>query len=78
MAVWADRVPVQEISERARKVSFGRTVLTVLAGLLFGLGWVVARMFRVAWTAAVWCAVAVQVGWRDGLARPATGEEPSP
>jgi hypothetical protein len=78
VAVWADRVPVEEISERARQASFGRTVLTVLAGLLFGLGWTVARLFRVAWTAVVWCAVAVQVGWRDGLARPAADKEPTP
>jgi len=78
VAVWTDRVPVDEISERARKVSFARTALTVLAGLLFGLGWVVARAFRVAWTAVVWCAVAVQVGWREGIARSATSEEPTP
>ncbi|WP_406168895.1 hypothetical protein [Streptomyces sp. NBC_00996] len=66
MAVWADRVPVEEISERARQVKFWRTCLTVLAGLLFGLGWLAAKAFAVLWLAVVWSATAVKVGWQEG------------
>lgn len=54
-------VPVDEITERARKVSFGRALLTFFASLLYAAGWLVAK----AWLALVWCAIAVQVGWRD-------------
>lgn len=60
-------VPVDEITERARKVSFGRALLTFLASLLYAVGWVVAKV----WFGIVWCAIAVQVGWRE--ARSATG-----
>ena len=36
------RVPVDEITAQAREVKPGRTVLTVVAAVLFGLGWVPA------------------------------------
>lgn len=66
MAVWVDRVPVERISTEAREVRFWRTVLTVLAGLLFGLGWLAAKAFGLLWLAAVWSATAVKVGWQEG------------
>lgn len=62
-------MPVEEISERAREVRFGRTVLTVFAAVFFAVGWVVSK----AWLGLVWCAIAVQVGWRD--ARRAAGDD---
>jgi hypothetical protein len=56
------RVPVERISEQAREIRVGRLLLTLAAGLLFALGWLVGAVFR----ALVWCAVAVKVGWQDG------------
>lgn len=64
----AGSVPLERISAEAREVRFTRTVLTLLAGLLFGLGWVVARACRVVWAALAWAVTAVRVGWREGLA----------
>lgn len=66
MTAVLDRVPVESITEQARQVRFWRTVLTVIAGLLFGAGWLTAKGFGVAWLAAAWCAVAVREGWREG------------
>lgn len=60
-----DRVPVDRITDQARQVHPVRTLLTVLAGLLYGLGWVVAKTFMALWFAGAWCAVAVKVGWVD-------------
>jgi hypothetical protein len=57
-----ERVPLDAITEQARQVRFWRTVLTVIAGVLFGAGWLVAKM----WLAAAWSAVAVREGWREG------------
>jgi hypothetical protein len=57
---------LQTINDRARQVHFWRTVATVLAGLLFAVGWVVAKGFGVAWLAATWTATAVLVGWQEG------------
>lgn len=61
-----DTVPIERISAQAREVRFWRTVLAALAGLLFGLGWLVAKVFGVLWLAAAWSAVAVREGWREG------------
>jgi hypothetical protein len=58
-----DRVPVERISERAQQARPGRTVLTVIAGALFGVGWLVAKAFGVLWLAFTWSWAAVGVGW---------------
>jgi len=60
----AERVPLDAITEQARQVRPGRTLLTVIAAVLFGAGWVTARVFAVAWLSAMWCGVAVREGWR--------------
>lgn len=57
------RVPVDRITVEARRVEFRRVVLTVLAGLLFGMGWAAYRVVAAAWLVLAWCAVAVKVGW---------------
>jgi uncharacterized membrane protein YedE/YeeE len=59
-----DRVPVDRISQRARAARPGRTVLAVIAGLLFGVGWLAYKACTVAWLAAVWCGSAVIEGWQ--------------
>lgn len=66
MAVtWVQRVPVDQINEQAKEVRFWRTVLTVIAGLLFALGWLAAKGFAVTWLAVSWSVVAVRVGWSE-------------
>ena len=70
------RVPVEQINRQAREVHFWRTVATVLAGLLFGVGWLVAKFFRVLWLAVVWVAVAVQLGWKAGRGQAAPATRP--
>lgn len=59
-------IPVDEINARAREIRLGRTLLTMLAAVLYGLGWVTAKTVRVIWMAIAWSAVAVKVGWREG------------
>lgn len=77
-----DRVPVDRITTEAREVDFVRTLLAVLGGLLYGLGWIAAktcllavrvfgRVFAALWVAAAWAAVAVKIGWVDARGRPA-------
>lgn len=60
-----ERVPVDRITRQAKDVHFWRLVATLLAGLLWVLGWAAARTCAVAWRAIAWAAVAVQVGWSD-------------
>jgi hypothetical protein len=60
-----ERVPVDRITERARQVEFTRTVLTVLAGLLYSVGWLTAKALGGIWLAVAWSATAVRVGWSE-------------
>lgn len=61
MATVLDRVPVDEITIQAREVRFGRTVLTLLAAVFYGVGWVLGK----AWLGVAWAGVAVRTGWRE-------------
>ena len=66
MAVsWVERVPVERITDEARKVAFWRSVLRLLAAVLFGIGWLVAKAFAVLWLAGVWSVTAVRLGWQE-------------
>ncbi|MFI0897073.1 hypothetical protein [Streptomyces sp. NPDC020983] len=58
-------IPLDRITARARQVRFWRTVLTALAGLLFGAGWVAAKACALVWLAVAWMATAAQMGWRE-------------
>lgn len=61
-----DDATLAQISTRARQISFGRTLLTLIAGLLFGLGWVTARVLGLLWLGLAWSAVAIKLGWTEG------------
>lgn len=58
-----DRVPYDRITEQARQVELTRTILTILAGLLYALGWVTAKTLTGIWLAVAWSATAVRLGW---------------
>lgn len=67
-----DEALTERITVQAREIRFWRTVAMVLAGVLWGVGFLVAKAFGLAWFAAAWSATAVRVGWQEGRkARPA-------
>ena len=53
-----------DITTQAREIHPGRTLLTALAAVLFGLGWIVAQVVMAVWFVAVWMFVATREGWR--------------
>ena len=61
-ATLLERIPVEEISAQARQARPARAVLTVIAAVFFGLGWLAGRSVL----AVSWAAVAVREGWREG------------
>lgn len=61
-----DTQRLDRITAEARQVQVGRTLLTVLAAVLFGVGWIVARTVNALWLGLAWSAVAVKVGWVEG------------
>lgn len=69
-----DTQRLDRITAEARQVQFGRVLLTVIAGVLFGIGWIVAKTFAVLWLALTWSATAVKLGWQEAR----TPTQPSP
>ena len=61
MTTITQRMPAAQITEEARAVRFGETVVAVAAFLLIWLG----RLLGYAWLIPVWCFLAVRAGWRD-------------
>ncbi|HEU4542211.1 MAG TPA: hypothetical protein VFR23_13870 [Jiangellaceae bacterium] len=72
MSTLLDRVPLERITTEAREVHVGRTLATLIAGLLYLVGWVAARVFAVVWFGVAWSATAVKVGWEEAR-KPAGG-----
>ena len=66
---------LDEVTARSRELDvaagarrFGRALLTVLAAVLFAVGWLAARVVTLTVAAALWSCAAVALGWRE--ARP--------
>lgn len=73
MATILDRVPVERISAEAREAQFGWTLLTLIAAVLFGVGFIAAKTLGAVWLALAWSGTAVKVGFTEGRgAAPAT------
>ena len=72
-AATLDRVPVDEITRRARSARPGHALLTLIGYLIFVPVWCVAKLFRVAWLALAWVYMAADEAWRSamGTGRPA-------
>ena len=58
-----ERVPLDRIEQRARHARPGRTILAVIASVLFALGWLACKAFAVTWLAVARCGSAVAEGW---------------
>lgn len=65
MAFFDDALTAR-ISAQAEAMKPGRALLTLIAGLFFALGWLVAKTFGVLWLVVAWSAAAVKVGWQEG------------
>jgi hypothetical protein len=61
-------LPVDQTLQRARGVRFSRVAITAIFGIFFVLGWATGRL----WLGAVFCALAVSEGWREGTGRAMT------
>lgn len=65
MSAWSEEIPLDRITEQARQVRFWRTVLTVVAAGLFGIGWVAAKTCGLVWLGVAWAGTAAHVGWQE-------------
>lgn len=70
-----DRVTLDRISTEARDIHFARTALTLLATVLWCVGWfgwfaakTLGAVWLAIWLAVCWSATAVKVGWVEARA----------
>lgn len=70
-----DSTFVDRVNAEAKDIQFGRTLLTWLAALLYGIGWLIGKVFVVAWLAVTWTYAAAKVGFQDarGTEKKASG-----
>lgn len=61
-------LPVDHITEQARQIRFGRTMLALVAWLLIGLGRLAYAVASGLWFALAWTGTAVKVGWTEARA----------
>lgn len=66
----SDRVPVDEITEAARRATPSRAVLGLIGGIIYGMAWVIAKIFHVAFLALAWCVNAGVMGVRQAQGKP--------
>lgn len=76
MSSLVDTARLDRVAERAQQIHLGRSVLALLAGLLYALGvaaaWVVRAVLTVLGgclygigAATAWSVAAVRIGWED-------------
>jgi len=68
-----ERVPLERINAEAQEINLAKTLLTVLAGVLWLIGWVAGKIIGTVVVAITWSLAAVKVGWADARSRPAAG-----
>lgn len=61
---------IAAITAQARQAKPGQAALSVIGGLLFTVGWVIAKVFAVLWLSAAWCFAATRMGWRQARGIP--------
>lgn len=59
-----ERVPVDDITETAHRITPGRTVAALAGGLLFLAGWLFAVIAGGTWFVVKWMFAAALVGWK--------------
>jgi hypothetical protein len=65
-----DRVPVEEITAAARRASPSRTILGIIGGIIYGVAWLTAKIFHIAFLALAWCTNAAVMGVRNAQGKP--------
>jgi hypothetical protein len=61
VATILDRVPVDQIRAEARQVHLGRTLLTLIVGVFWLLGWLAGKVSL----GIGFCWAAVKIGWKE-------------
>lgn len=73
-------IPLDRINKEARELSFLPALLTLIGSVLYGIGWVAAKVYSAVakiggavWLGIAWAIAAVRLGWieaRKGVDSP--------
>lgn len=66
---------VERVESEARQIRPGRTVLTVIAAVLYAVGWLIGQVFRAVWLVVSWSLAAAKVGFREARTPRRKGDE---
>lgn len=61
---------IGRISEEARQVQFSRGLLTIIAAVLYAVGWITRKVFVALWLVAAWSWTALRLGWQEAAPKP--------
>ncbi len=61
---------IGRISDEARQIQFSRGLLTLIAAVLYAIGWTARKVFVVLWLVFAWSWAAVRLGWREAAPKP--------
>lgn len=56
---------LERINAEARDIHPGRTLLTIIAAVLYGIGWIARKTFVVLWLILTWSWTAIRLGWQE-------------
>lgn len=65
-----DRIPIDVITADARQARPGRAILGLIGALLYGAGFIAAKLARAGFLSGAWCFSAVKIGWRSARGEP--------
>lgn len=57
---------LEQVDHDARELRPHLVILTLVAGVLFALGWLVGVVFRGVWLVVAWSIAAAKVGFKTG------------
>jgi hypothetical protein len=57
------RVPLEQIRTEAKAARFLPTLLAFVTAILFGVGWLIGKVFSVVWFVLAYAGTAVKVGF---------------
>lgn len=75
MLVTFDARALERIQAQASEIDPVKVAVSIVAAIPYVLGWVIAKVFTVAWVVLSWTIAAGRVGWQD--AREGRRQQPS-
>jgi hypothetical protein len=61
----AERIDLDRVEAEAQRISIGRGLLTLIAGMFYVLGWLAGKVVLGVAATVTWSIAAAKIGWQD-------------